>query len=406
MKLCKMIFLLLFLHSSLIQAEEESWWDKSKGTALDVWNESKQAADSVVNYFDSEQQNEQFSEIWNELTPMLDKLSALEEERKDLPESSLIGRDQQSNREDINELLDEAISILELSNARHIRQELDALEKQILQAKERIATYYQEQVSAPIKSNWKTTADDYGQKIQGEKQLIETYQQEIEQKKQQFLNGLNELGLQVNREQLDLLLTSVVGNDIIKNIIVYSNVRLVSQQLMELTRKSGEDLNISKRYYGMYTILLKILLHMQNSFIAKINQAYLPRIAQIKNETLKLMANSKNLLEQETDDNRRKHLKANLEAQELTLKTADLYQQHLNEQGQKMMVMRDKTQTDLHVALNTYDTVKVSGELVNLLRSSSKSFDDVLNIQVPDLLVFQNLQMKEEFSALTTKLKN
>jgi hypothetical protein len=406
MKLYKIIFLLLFLYSRLIQAEEESWWDKSKGTALDVWNESKQAADSVVNYFDSEQQNEQFSEIWNGLIPKLDKLSALEEERKDLPESSLIGRDQQSNQEDINALLDEAINILELSNASHIRQELDALEKQILQAKERIATYHQEQVSAPIKSNWKTTVDDYAQKIQGEKQLIETRQQKIEQKKQQFLIGLNELGLEVSREQLDLLLTSVVGNDIIKNIIVYSNVRLVSQQLMELTRKSGEDLNISKRYYGMYTILLKILLHMQNSFISEINQVYLPRITQIKNETLKLMANSKNLLDQEADDNRRQHLKANLEAQELTLKTADLYQQHLNEQRQKMMVARDKTQTDLRVALNTYDTVKVSGELVNLLRSSAKSFDDLLNIQVPDLLVFQNLQMKEEFSALTTKLKN
>jgi hypothetical protein len=58
------------------------------------------------------------------------------------------------------------------------------------------------------------------------------------------------------------------------------------------------------------------------------------------------------------------------------------------------------------VILNTYSTVKVSGELVNLLRSSSKSFDDLFNIQPPDLLVFQNLQMKEEFSALTTKLRN
>jgi hydroxypyruvate isomerase len=87
------------------------------------------------------------------------------------------------------------------------------------------------------------------------------------------------------------------------------------------------------------------------------------------------------------------------------LKVADLYKQHLDKQRQKMMVARDKTQANLRVALNTYNTVKVSSELVNLLRSSSKSFDDLLSIQVPDLLVFQNAQMKEEFTALTAKLK-
>jgi hypothetical protein len=405
MKMYEIILLLPLLHSGFIHAQEENWWDKSKGTAQDIWNQSKQAAGSVAEFFDTEEQNEQFSEIWDELTPKLDKVSVLEEEGKNLPESSLIGRDKQSNQQDINEILDEAIDILEISNARQIRQEIDSLEKQIQQARERITTYHQEQVSAPVKSNWKTTVEDYARKIDGEKQLIENYQQEIEKKKQHFLLELNQLGLQVSRKQLDLLLTSVVGNDIIQNIIVYSNVRLVSQQLMELTKKTGEDLNISKRYYGMYTVLLKILLHMQNSFIAEINQVYLPRIAQIKNETIKLMANSRNLLDQEVDDSRRNHLKANIEAQELTLKTADLYSQHLDEQRQKMRVARDKTQTDLRVALNTYDTVKVSGELVNLLRSSSKSFDDLLNIQVPDLLVFQNLQMKEEFSALTTKLR-
>jgi len=399
------MLLVPLLHSGFVHAQE-NWWDKSKETARDIWNQSRQVAGSAINFFDTEEQNEQFSKIWDELRPKLDKVSALEEERKDLPESSLIRRDKQSNQEDINEILDEAIDILGISNARQIRQEIDSLEKQIQQARERITGYHQEQVSAPVKSNWKTTVDDYARKIDGEKQLIEKYQQEIEQKKQRFLAELNQLGLQVSREQLDLLLTSVVGNDIIQNTIVYSNVRLVSQQLMELTTKTGEDLNISKRYYGMYTVLLKILLHMQNSFITEIDQVYLPRIAQIKNETVKLMANSRNLLYREADDNRRTHLKANIEAQELTLKTADLYSQHLGEQRRKMIVARDKTQIDLRVALNTYDTVKLSGELVNLLRSSSKSFDELLNIQAPDLLVFQNLQMKEEFSALTTKLRN
>jgi hypothetical protein len=277
MNLYKIVFLLPFLYGSFIHAEE--------------------------NYFDNVEKKEQFSKIWDTLTPKLEKLAVLEEESKNLPESTWFSRDKQSNQQEINEILDEAIDILSISNTTRIRQEIDLLEKEIQQGKEQITTYYQKQVSAPAQSKWKTTVDDYTNKIEEEKRFIEKCQQEIEQKKQNLLTGLNGLGLQISREQLDLLLASAVGNSITKNIIVYNNVRLVSQQLMELAKKSGEDLNISERYYGMYTILLKILLHMQNSFITDISQGYLPNIEGINSKTIKEMAEAKDLLKQGVDDN-------------------------------------------------------------------------------------------------------
>jgi hypothetical protein len=203
---------------------------------------------------------------------------------------------------------------------------------------------------------------------------------------------------------LDVLLSSVVGDDIIQSSIVYNNVKQISQQLMELTIKSGEDFDISQRYYGMYTVLLKIVLHMQQSFVNNIDEKYLPKIGLIVAEVYGLNATTRNLLRSEIDQNRRRHLRANYEAQNLTMQTAQLYKVHLIKQRRKIAAAIKNTERDLQIAQNTYKTVRVSGELINLLRTSQKSFDVLLNLQVPDSLVFENTQMKQEFAILTQKL--
>jgi len=173
---------------------------------------------------------------------------------------------------------------------------------------------------------------------------------------------------------------------------------------MTLTINSGEDVEISQRYYGMYTVLLKTLLHMQQTFISNIDGKYLPKIDKIVADVQDTNAITRNLLRGERDKNRRRHLAANLEAKNLTLQTAALYKRHLIGQRGKMVRAMEKTVSDLQIAQNTYKTVTLSGELVNLLRTSQKSFDLLLNIQVPELLMFENKQMKQEFANLTQRL--
>lgn len=94
---------------------------------------------------------------------------------------------------------------------------------------------------------------------------------------------------------------------------------------------------------------------------------------------LLLLKNMRNillkLLGQEDNESRRQHLLANLEAQNLTIQTAVLYQQHLITQRSKMATARDKIAADLEIAQNTYKTVVLSRELIQLLRTSQHSFE-------------------------------
>lgn len=399
------ILSLVSLSVFAVEEKTESWWDVTTNTTTDLWNQSKNTVDGWVDTLTAEESTGQLPKLWEDVTPNLDELLALEEQQEQLPETDWFGLDKKENQLAINQLLDNTIQILSDSPNNDIRQRIQLLEAKVTDIHSQIDEYRREQVSAPIKSPWKTTVDDYKEKIKEAQREIETYETEIRQAKMDFGTSLSNMGLSLTPEQIDLLLTSVIGDDLFQSNAVYENVKQISNKLMELTTSSGEDLQITKRYYGMYTILLEILLHMQQNFIENINHQYLPKIDKIVIEVNEVSTITRNLQEQIHDESHKQHLEANLAAQELTLKTADLYRAHLETQKSKIETARDQTMTALQVAKNTYKTVKVSGELVELLRTSQKSFGVLLKVQVPDLLNFENLQMKQEFETLTNQLK-
>jgi len=406
--------LLLLLNVSCADAVENtnenqtSMWEKTKQAIANMWDDGTQTVESLIKQSTEtvfpEEKDALFAQVWNKVTPTLNKVLLLEKEQETLPESAWFGRDQQENKSEINNLLDEAVTILSISHTAQTRERIYVLEQKIREMKQQISQYRQDQVSAPIRSTWKMTVADYEEKIQQLTDLINQSQTTIAQLKTQFAQELSDKGLFITQEQLDILLSSVVGDDIIQSSIVYDNVKQISQQLMDLTVKSGEEIETSQRYYGMYTVLLKTLQYMQHTFINNIDEKYLPKIDQITANVQDLTATTQNFLRGNLDENRRQHLLANLEAQNLTFKTAMLYKQHLIKQRRKIIIARNKTADDLQIAQNTYKTVRVSGELINLLRTSQKSFDALLKIQVPELLVFENMQMKQEFAILTKKL--
>lgn len=379
-----------------------NWWQQSKDTAGQWWNNSLEVVSNTL----SKDEENNFAIVWQKITPKLTEISELETERQSLPTSAWFGRDQSDAQVSIDNLLDEAVGILGISETAHIRQQLAKKEQEIQQVRSKIAEYRQAKISAPPQSTWQTTAQGYDDKIQQLEREIAQHQIQMDQLKTQFVQSLEKIGVRLTQTQLDVLMASVVGDDIIQSSIVYANVQQISEQLMILTEESGEDVDISRRYYGMYTVLLKILLHMQTQFIQQVEQRYLPEIEAIISNVQTVGNNTQQLLTNATEAKRRQHLEANLAAQALTLKTAHLYHQHLQEQRAKMERARQKTRSDLAIAQNTFETVTLSGELVNLLRTSQDTFNLLLNIEVPELLVFDNTQMKQEFASLTQKLSH
>jgi hypothetical protein len=148
---------------------------------------------------------------------------------------------------------------------------------------------------------------------------------------------------------------------------------------------------------------LKSLWKMHLQIEEAIAEQYLPQIDAIANRARDLSEETRRLLSSSPE--KQDLLAANLQAQALTLEAAGVYRQYLRDQAQQVAAGRLELETDIAAAWNTYETVRVSGELVGLVKSSRKLLEGLLDRQVPALRPFRNLEMQREFEKLTAQLR-
>ena len=382
--------------------EAGSLWERSRDTAGEWWQRSREAWDSARDAV-SPQEQDAFGEVWTGVVPKLEETVALQEAQRDLPEKAWFRRDQADVQAEIDALLDAAVGILSTSPLQQYRARIEALEQTIADARADIDGFRKARVAAPEKSLVERTVGDYDRLIGEREQRIARARQELAGIKQQFAEELRGMGLELSDEQLEFLLSTVVGDNIVDLGIVFDNVKAITAQLEALMRESGEDLTSARRYYGMYLVLLRALNQMHLDVEQAIDQRYVPEINAIAERAA--------ALSQETRELRRRHpdkaaiLDANLEAQQLTVDAAEVYRRYLKDQGRQVAAARAALQEDIATAWNTYETVRVSGELVDLVQSSRQLLDGLLRRQVPALRPFQNLEMQRELSKLTEQLR-
>ncbi|EGV17922.1 hypothetical protein [Thiocapsa marina] len=384
---------------------EPDVWNRTLETASDWWQRSRDFADQAVadakGLFADDQD---FARVWGTVVPTLDSTLELEERHGELPEKTWFGTDQRSNREEINALLDTAVEILSTSPVQNYRERIRILQAEIEKDRAEIADARQKRIAAPAESTLKKTVADYDRLIASLEDDIDRRNGELAAVKREFADELHGMGLDLGDDQLELLLSTVVGDNMIDLGILFDNVKAVTAQLEVLVAQSGEDLQSARRYYGLYVVLLQALNRMHLQIEEAIGEQYIPQIDAIIARAQELSGETRRL--QRESPGRRDVLAANLEAQQLTVQAAEIYRRYLREQATQVKQARRELEKDIAAAWNTYETVRVSGELVSLVRSSQQLLDGLMNRQVPTLRPFENLEMQREFQKLTEQLRN
>jgi hypothetical protein len=384
----------------------EGAWQGTRDSAGRLWEDTRNAAGGAwesTRELLEPQARDHFGEVWDQVIPTLEETLVLQERQGELPQSAWFGEDQASNRKAIDALLDEAVGILSTSGAQHYRERIRVLQTEIAKARQAIADDRRRRVSAPASSIIKRTVEDFDRAIEKHQANIARYEEELTRVRRAFAADLRKLGLDLNDEQVELLLSTVVGDNLIDLGIVFDNVKAITTQLEQLVQESGEDLQSARRYYGMYVVLLKSLSQMHLQIERAVAERYVPRIDAIIARAKALTVETRVLREQSPD--KAELLAANLSAQHLTIQAAGVYREYLIDQGRQVAAARRELERDIATAWNTYETVRVSGELVGLVRSSRRLLDGLLDRQVPALRPFRNLEMKREFEKLTAQLR-
>ena len=343
---------------------------------------------------------------------------AVHDEIPTLEESTFIGRDQEDAEADLDELVEDAMALFESEAINDLRNQYRELEERIDEQNQKLSKYRHERVLAvedgrslrtqllpgdTLKSYVAVTKADFDMLSEATENNLAAYEAERALNITQMSQALNAIGVDLDTDQLEAMMASVVGDDIVSMSVVFNAIKDMTTQLAELTQSSGEDLAYAKKYYGMVIVLHRIMAHMQESFIADVDDKYLPKLAQYRASAKSNIAQSRGLM---SEGGNEETLENNIQSNRLTLQVIDLYADILENQRDKIAAAHEVTVREMKVADNTYRTVSLSSSVVSMIREGANTFDQLISLQMPDIREFQNAEVREEFRNLTEQLAN
>jgi len=339
------------------------------------------------------------------------------DEMDTLPEEAWISRDQASARSDMDEMIEEAMQALDVPQLSTLRSTYRQVEDKIRDSRSEISELKEKRILAPdtevstltrftptdtLREFTASTRGDYDLLIAAHEKNITAYQDELTTLEGKLAARLEEIGITLTPDQVQVWLSSVVGDDVLTMSVVFASIKSVAQQLAELTRDSGENLEYARRYYGMVVMLHRMIVTMQQDFIARVDDEVLPQLQGFADEAEATTREARTLIKQ---GGSRESLENNIRANALTLKTINLYRSLVSEQRDRVKTSLTKSQRELAVATNTYRTVKLSAHVADLIRQGVKTFDTLAGLQVPVATSFENSAMREEFRKLTERMQ-
>jgi len=350
------------------------------------------------------------ADYWDKLHSRLGKTLVMLDEQQVLPDSSRVPlkKDKKSVEKDINRLLDETVDILNISGLSETKANINECLDDVQNYQARISELQTRKLMAPENEAawkiWKNDVESYEKKIEAYHKKISEKEQAIAQLTENLRQQFAAVGIVLDPQEMDTLVYSVTGDDDIEIISVFNNIKTITAKLKDLTAESGEQIDNAKRYYGMHMLLLKILLNLQKNYVARVDDQYLPKLEKIFDDNAVLMDNTRTLLKKAPSHHRQLY-QANLETQQLTERTINLYRRYLDSNRKRVIQSYNKIMEEYRVAENTYQTVSTAYTLISMMRSSDNLYNSISALQVPDLIKFDNREMKEEFKALSLKIE-
>lgn len=347
-------------------------------------------------------------EKWGSLTGTLSDALSLRDRQEKLPASAWFGADRTSNARKIDELLDRALEILVQGQAGDLRRQALELRTEIPKLRLEADGLRNQRISAPESSRlpWVRTRAKIDERLSELDGEIADRERALSAVDAQLAEALRALGLQLDDRQIDVLLSSVTGDDLLQNAVVFANVRVVVEKLAELSREDRDNLEVNRRYSGLYLVLNDLLIHTREELVRKIDGEYKPRLGEIGKEAEALRREALAKASQTGySDAQKKSFALNAESNAMTLRVAELYMQLLDSQRKGILDNLADLRRNRDLAENTYRTVRSSGDLRNLIRSGLELFDSIHALAMPEILPFENEAIRREFEEINKRLK-
>jgi len=319
-------------------------------------------------------------------------------------------------RQRLERLLDQAAEILATSPAVSSRDALRRLAEEELalrrlMAEDRMAQAgappppagLMEQLRALLSPTWNQA--DYAARIKRSEARIAQIAEERAAVRNAFVADLERVGVRLRPDQVDGLLSLVSADDMVAIQAMFANLRGIVTSLREQAQTSGESLEVARRLYGMHAVLLEVAIDAHRDLLRKIDQDWGARLAAIERDTRELRVEAQAILRAERDQRLQDVTRANIAAQDLTLRAVSLYRQRLAEQRASVEASLRRLEGQARVAINTWATAERAADLAALMRFSDRSFEALSTFEVPEIRPFESRELQSEVERLTERLR-
>lgn len=351
------------------------------------------------------------AELWRDASPKLDKALAAydRKEAAETPESSWVpGRvTKRSCQQDLETILDTVLAVLGTCGAAGCRERIRRFQADNAASQARLAGYREQMLSAPAEASQdvvsgllKSSRESLTDSIADETDRIAERDQQIENLKAGFREHLQRIGVSVSAETADSFLLPV-EDAVVSMAAVISNIGLLTGRLQELVDQSREAPAETRRYYGIYVLLVFAVDRIQAHFVSEIDERFLPRIAQFREEASRHITDAR---AQQGRGGPKEALEANIAANGRTLDACRLLADTLESQRRSVLDEIRKVRILEQAAVNTYKTVCLSLNVAELAGYCEEAFRALRELRLPQLRPFQGARLNDELQRLAERV--
>lgn len=319
--------------------------------------------------------------------------------------------------ERLNVLLSNAVDVLTRGEAVESRARLMGLQASLHHTLQQLQAARQQLATAPaqpcdgaeglalISCRFEQTRAEQTDQINSLRSTIRQRQEQIVAERVRFAGDLQKIGINIKPEQASGLLQMATARDIISLHAVYANLKEINSQLQQAAKAEGSTPASIRRYYGLYTVLLEVAMHMHEDLYFKLRNNYLPRLDALAGDTADTYRQARRIAASSTRADLKAQLHGNMNALTATLKAALLYREALEAQAAAVNASWKSIHEQHQVAVNSFRTASLSADLLEQMKSSGQQIANLRNLDIPAIDSIGNAALQREFERLTLEIQ-
>lgn len=359
------------------------------------------------------------NELWSEWHQILRQLTKRQFNQDHLPEPSwlnVFSEDKSSNLKKIQSMTQQILGHLKNSKAQQLKTNYFDLKTQIEEEHEEALRLADDRYVAPEEGEhqfWEKHKGHYTELIQRKQEAIEALKKEQNQIIQDSHDFLLSIGIELSTAQVEHLFKMSSGDLMLDLFVTFAHLNLLGELVTDRMRASQNDLAYvknSEQYYSIYVALVTLSLDIHKETHRQIIEEHIPKVNMLIQSLHKITKETHMILKDEKKKLRRQaiplnktlidQLQKNLKVQKVALEGAKAYQVHLAAQANEIKRGSELIARRLRVAVNTYKTVRLSTNQLDLIEEGLRDLSNLRRIQLPAMIPLANERVQSQLDVI------